>query len=372
LTEREREIIDLLRAEPLLGAAALADRLGSTKAAVAVHLSNLTRKGAIVGRGYVLRPQSGGAVVVGGLNLDIRARAEAAARLGTSNPGTALTAPGGVGRNLAENLARLGTSTQLVAAVGRDEFGAQVLAATRAAGVLLDGLVVGEEPTGTYLAVLGPDGDLLVAVSNMSATDHLTVADLQPSRDRIAHADVLVIDGNLPVEVVGWLLDTAAAGEVPVVLDPVSVAKAARIAAVLSPRRPILLATPNADELAALTGRTDAGEASRVARSELGIANLWVRRGPDGSTLHAEDGASHRLAAPPTTVVDVTGAGDSGTAGWVHAWLGGASILEAAAFGQVCSALTVACPSTVRSDLSDSLVRTHLDFAERIPPAPLR
>lgn len=372
LTDRERAIVELLRAEPLLDAAGLAARLGSTKAAVAVHLSNLTRKGAILGRGYVLRPPAAGAVVVGGLNLDIRARSTGVARLGTSNPGEAHTSPGGVGRNIAENLARLGTSAALVAAVGRDPFGEQALAATRAAGVLLDHVVTRDAPTGTYLAVLGADGDLLVAVSNMEATDGLTVDDVAPARDRIVHADVLVLDGNLPVSVLAWLLDTAAAAEVPVVLEPVSVAKAERLRPVLSPQRPVLLATPNSDELAALTGEPDPEEGARVAAATLGIANVWVTHGAGGSTLYAGGGGATRLAAPATSVVDATGAGDSATAGLVHAWLGGLPLTEAAAYGQVCAALTVASAQTVRSDLSDALVRAHLDSGEPVPPAETR
>ena len=58
LTQRERDIVDLLRNEPLLDAAAIAGRIGATKAAVSVHLSNLMKKGAILGRGYVVRPAS--------------------------------------------------------------------------------------------------------------------------------------------------------------------------------------------------------------------------------------------------------------------------------------------------------------------------
>lgn len=87
VTEREQEIIDLLRREPLITPAELAERLGSTRAAVTVHLSNLGRKGVILGRGYILseRPP---VVVVGGANLDIKARSAATAIPRTSNPGT--------------------------------------------------------------------------------------------------------------------------------------------------------------------------------------------------------------------------------------------------------------------------------------------
>ena len=123
LTAREREIVDLLRAEPLLDAAAIAERIGSTRAAVSVHLSNLTRKGVVLGRGYLVRPEAGSVLVVGGAVLDTKVRTAAAPVLGTSNPGTASATVGGVGRNIAENLARLGRPTVLVAAVGDDPAG---------------------------------------------------------------------------------------------------------------------------------------------------------------------------------------------------------------------------------------------------------
>ena len=68
-----------LAAEPLLDAAAIAERVGSTKAAVSVHLSNLTKKGVILGRGYVVRPDTHSGVVVGGANMDIRAHSSSRA-----------------------------------------------------------------------------------------------------------------------------------------------------------------------------------------------------------------------------------------------------------------------------------------------------
>ncbi|WP_270886169.1 PfkB family carbohydrate kinase [Pedococcus sp. 5OH_020] len=374
LTEREREIVHLLRSQPTLDAAAIADRIGATRAAVAVHLSNLTKKGAILGRGYVLRPEGRFVVVVGGANLDIKARSVLPAQLGTSNPGTTVTTPGGVGRNIAENLARLGNPTHLVAAVGRDAFGDQVLEATRAAGVSVEHVITTHEGTGTYLGVLDSTGELLVAVANMAATDRLTVADLGRAGDLVAHADLVVLDGNLPPAVSAWILDLAAAVGVPVVLDPVSVAKARPLTHILSGERPLLAITPNQDELAAIVGepveRTRAGIA-RAARAvhDLGVRHVWVRRGARGSLLSsvADDGrvTVATLVAPPVTVVDVTGAGDSMTAAFVHALLRGDSPVDAARFGQVAAGLTVATAETVRSDLSPRLVDAELRKAPR-------
>src|SRR5690242_14538091 len=330
LTQREREIVDLLRAQPLLDTAALAERLGSTRAAVSVHLSNLTRKGVILGRGYVVRAAAHSVVVVGGANMDIKAHSSAPVELRTSNPGEAITTPGGVGRNIAENLARLGTPTHLVAPVGRDPFGDQVVALTRSAGVVVDHMITTDDSTGTYLAVLDASGELLVAISNMAVTDSLTVRQLGAARDLLTHADLLVVDGNIPASPTAWLLDFAHAVGVPVVIDPVSVPKARHLAATLSPQRPVLVLTPNHDELAAIVGgpvpdtKVAITRAARVLHDR-GVTHVWVRRGVRGSSLSSrgEDGrvTVTSLAAPSVRVADVTGAGDSVTAAFGHAWL---------------------------------------------------
>lgn len=243
VTDREQEIIDLLRREPLITPAEIAERLGSSRAAVNVHLSNLGRKGVILGRGYILSEKAP-VVVVGGANLDIKARSSAAAIAHTSNPGHTTTTPGGVARNIAENLARLGTPTQLIAAIGRDPYGERLLADTRAAGVQLDHVHRGEQPTGSYTAVLDADGELVLAVADMTATDALRPEHLQSARELIAHAALLVLDGNLPAPTTAHLLDLAHAGDVRVVIDPVSVPKAARLAPLLRPERPIFALTP--------------------------------------------------------------------------------------------------------------------------------
>lgn len=301
--------------------------------------------------------------------MDLKVQTRTPAVTGTSNPGHAIWAPGGVGRNIAETLARLGNPVELIAAVGADPAGVELVERTKAAGVGVDHLVRTAEQSGVYCAVVDDSGELVIGVSDMRATDQVTIRLLMPHRDLIANAEVLVLDGNLSPQVIGWLLDYALAAGVPVLLDTVSVAKAEWIGPVLNPTRPVHTVTPNIDELAGLLGHPVGTSTQEIvaAAAELharGVSNVWVRRGPSGSLLSTwadEEGTEvHEFAAPQAEVVDVTGAGDSMSAGYLHVWLAVGDVAEAAHFGQALASLTVESTDTVRADLTPDLVEARV------------
>lgn len=363
LTGLEQQIVAILRRDPLARSAAIAEQLGTTPAAVNVHLSNLGKKGVILGRGYVLSEQPG-VVVAGGANVDIKARSAAPATLHTSNPGHGSMTPGGVARNVAENLARLGTRTHLVAVVGRDALGDSLIAQTSAAGVRLDLVQRTDRPTGTYTAVLDSDGEMVVAVADMAATADLGPEHLNAAREIISAAGLLVLDGNLSLPTLEHALELAARAEVRTILEPVSVPKAQLVSPLISADRPLFAVTPNRDELAALTGLpvTDDRELHLAVEHlhQRGVQHVWVRLGAEGSLLSGTSDDIVHIPAVPTTVEDVTGAGDSSLGAFCHALVEGAEPVEAARFGHAAAALTIASSHTVRPDLTPRLVRAAL------------
>ncbi|MGF1646984.1 MAG: carbohydrate kinase family protein [Kineosporiaceae bacterium] len=303
-------------------------------------------------------------VVVGGANVDVKARSTRPPVLGSSNPGTTRSSPGGVGRNVAENLARLGTPVALIAHVGDDEAGDRLLEATVAAGVDTSPVLRGSFPTGAYTAVLDHRGELVVAVSEMTGTDALGAADVREREAVIAGAAVVVVDGNLGTAAATAVLMIAAEAGVPAVVDPVSAPKAARLARALR-GRPLRALTPDRGELAALTGAdtaTDAGLRRGVATMHAQGAELvWVRLGADGSLLSTGDGSPARFPAARGPVVDVTGAGDAMLAAFVHALLRGADPVAAVHHGHAAAGITVATADTVRSDLTPAVLADALD-----------
>ncbi len=301
-------------------------------------------------------------VVVGGTNLDVLARSADLVVDGSSNPGSVTTGPGGVGRNVAENLARLGRRVELVSVVGDDDAGVRVLAASEAAGVGCEHVRRGREPTGSYVAVLDERGELVVAVSAMGSTAGLGPDDVDRAGSVLDAASLVVLDGNLAAPTISHALTRADRAGVAVALDPVSVTKARALVGLLG-AHPVRLLSPNLDELAALTGQAAADERDAPALAavlrERGVEEVWVRLGRAGSLLcTAEATTRHRVLAGE--VVDVTGAGDAMLAAYCHDRLRGATPPRAAAYAHAAAALTVGSPCTVRPDLTDDLVRSLL------------
>ncbi len=295
-------------------------------------------------------------LVIGGANLDVLARSSGPLRAHTSNPGTTVRTYGGVGRNVAENLARLGTPTRLLLAVGDDTAGQELLARTRFAGVKTL-RVPWDGPTGTYTALLDDDGSLVAGVADMAATE--TIAPEHVDRAGVADADWLVLDGNLPAATLEHALRQADEAGVPVVLDPVSAPKAALIAPYLD-GVPVHTLTPTADELVALTGDDVPASAAATLHTR-GIGVVWLREGVRGSTPFRPDVAPKRVALPAVDAVDVTGAGDAMLAAYVHALCRGADLTRAAYEGAAAAMLTVQSAETVRPDLSPALIDAALE-----------
>ena len=107
MTQRERQILKWIEENPLISQQELADKAGIARSSVAVHISNLMKQGHIAGKGYIVRTAPY-VVVVGGVNLDIGGRPHGELVAADSNPGQVRMSLGGVGRNIAHNMALMG------------------------------------------------------------------------------------------------------------------------------------------------------------------------------------------------------------------------------------------------------------------------
>lgn len=304
-----------------------------------------------------LRAPSGArVVVVGGANTDYVGMPADTLVERVSNPGTIRTSPGGVARNIAENLARLGVSVELITAFGDDESAHDLAEACRRTGIGIEGSILADgAPGARYLAINDEAHDLAVAVSDMRVLDMLTPQALaSPSRaGLIGSADVVVADTNLSAETMQWLAENTA---VPLVIDPVSAAKASRIAELLPG---VAAVKPNAQEAEALTGMSigdlAGAEAAACDLVRRGVSAAFVTPGAMGVSW-ADAEASGHIRSPGVTPVNASGAGDAFTAGIAYAMLAGAGTQTQAQFASALSIVALDSHETVNPRVSHERV----------------
>jgi len=85
MTNREEELLALIRRNPAISQNELASALGITRSSVAVHITNLMKQGLILGKGYLLK-QDDYVCVLGGSNIDISGFPNQKLILADSNP----------------------------------------------------------------------------------------------------------------------------------------------------------------------------------------------------------------------------------------------------------------------------------------------
>ena len=230
MTQRERQILKWIEENPMISQQELADKAGITRSSVAVHISNLMKQGHIAGKGYIVRTAPY-AVVVGGVNLDIGGRSLGELVPEDSNPGQVRTSLGGVGRNIAHNMALLGVDVRLLTAFGDDLNAQRIAASCGELGIdISQCLTVPGGATSTYLFIADHKGDMALAVSDMEIYDHVTPAFLTGRSRLLQNAQLLVVDTNIPAQSIAWLADNI---RLPIFADPVSTAKAEKLRPVL-------------------------------------------------------------------------------------------------------------------------------------------
>ena len=354
MTQRERQILKWIEENPLISQQELADRAGITRSSVAVHISNLMKQGHIAGKGYIVSTAPY-AVVIGGVNMDIGGTSSQSLRNADSNPGKVRMSLGGVGRNIAHNMALLGVDTRMLTAFGDDLYAQKIAASCGELGIdISQSLVVPGAATSTYLFIAGDDGDMALAVSDMDIYEHITPTWLQTRRTLLDNAQVIVVDTNIPAESIRWLCENI---KVPIFADPVSTAKAEKLRPVLGQ---IHTLKPNRIEAELLSGIaiTDDASLERAAKALLdtGLRRVFISLGGDG-VYAADHNGSLRMPCFPAIMQNATGAGDSFMAALAWAYLEGNDLEHTARLAQAAAAIAIEGVETINPDMSAKAVR---------------
>lgn len=357
MTQRERQILQLIEKDPMISQQELAERLSITRSSVAVHISNLIKKGAIAGKGYVLRTGSY-AVVVGGVNVDIGGRSFAPLVAEDSNPGQVRMSLGGVGRNIAHNMSLMGVDVRMLTAYGDDAYGQKIAASCSELGIdLSHALRLSDASTSTYLYLTDEKGEMALAVSDMEVCKRITPAYLASNLALLQNAQVVVVDANIPEESLIYLAENCTA---PLFCDPVSTTKAEKLRPIL---HKIHTLKPNRLEAELLSGvKIRSNDDALKAADQLlrmGVHRLFLSLGADG-VLAAMGNERLQLQNIPGQMVNTTGCGDAFMAALVWAYLQGSDLRSTALAGLAAGAVAMESGETINPNMSAAALRARM------------
>lgn len=290
--------------------------------------------------------------VIGGANIDISAKyssAVAAAR--DSNQGQISTSAGGVARNIAENLARLGSAVQLITGLGDDAFSVSLRSSLNLP--LLDSSACYAQPntpSDSYLSLYDKKGELVSAVNQMRLVNKLTPSYLQRFETQITGATMITADCNLPPDTIHWL---AVLPDRPTLFfDGVSMEKITRLQSCLD--RIDGLKCNRLEAAALLNCSVRATPYQLVANlHQRGVDVVLLSLGSEGVQLGRAGQQLHfPLLEPPKTIASVAGAGDALLAGFLHSHLNGTSDEAAMHFGLRAAQLSLTCTDAVHPNIA--------------------
>ncbi len=291
--------------------------------------------------------------VIGAANIDIGGTPTNPLIPADSNPGDISINYGGVGRNIADNLARLGVPVKLITVVGSDVLGADMLKHCENLGMDVSNVLhIPDRTSSMYLYINNEHGDMEMAIDHMSIVSEITPAYLDSVREVIEGATAVVMDANISAEAFMHLKTICKS---PIYIDPVSTALAARVKPGLDG---IDTLKPNRLEAEYLTGMTIQTEADYRAAVEailnMGVRRVFMSMGSEGM-IAADKNNMYIVGEYPAEVVCTTGAGDSATAAivWASTVVADSdSLVTAAKAANVVAAMTVSKQETNNPDLS--------------------
>jgi pseudouridine kinase len=301
-------------------------------------------------------------LVIGAAGLDLKVRPRTdEVELSRSNPGAIRWGWGGVARNIAENLVRLGAHENLITAIGDDWWGQALLDQLRELGINTEASIVSSAyDTASYVALYRSGQQLWMAFDDMAVMQEITPGYLNRLRSMVKEADIVCIDANLSSRALQTLFRLANQYDVPVCADPTAALLAHRLHPYLSE---LMAITPDRDEAEALLGETlDDDEAISVGARGLvqaGVDLAVITLGAEG-LYYATSEESGRIPAFPVEVVDLTGVGDALTAAVAYGLLEDVSPEEAVRLGMAAAAQTIACRETVCPYISLELLYERL------------
>ena len=352
MNEKERQILSYIEENPFMTQQELSERSGISRSAVAGYISNLVKQGEIVGRAYVM-PKKSGITCIGGANIDRKMQLADSLIPETSNPAKTEQTSGGVARNIAENLGRLGRDANLITVVGEDTEGSWLLQQTKSFADISGSQRLLNERTGAYSAILNKEGEMMFALADMNIYESVDIPFIEKRWGMISSSEMVLLDTNFPEDVLKYIIRRCQSEGIPLTVIPVSAPKVKKLPPSLEGVSWFICNKGEAEMYLDRKIETE-GDYFKAAKDLTlrGAERAVITRGDQGLIYYTTYKEATAILPPKVEVQDVTGAGDALVAGILFGYLKGSDTDGACRIGVICSSITLQSKHTVAPTLN--------------------
>ncbi len=289
--------------------------------------------------------------VLGASNLDITGFPEQELVFEDANIGYTKTSPGGVGRNIAENLIRLGFTVDLISVFGDDPLSKHLIQSCESLGLdTQHSVFLKEASTATFLAIMNAHNDLALGISAMAIYNELHPRMFASKITQLQKSELIVLETNFSKKILEYI--TKALPNKKFILDTVSGKKALRSAGILSSLYILKTNLLEAQMLSGLHDTTtkDTDQLVRYFLSQ-GVKNVFITLGKNGVTYGNNQVINH-LPPIPSSITNTIGAGDSFVSGIIYAETQGMDIHQMALYGMASASINVQYNGAVSPEMT--------------------
>ena len=357
MTNKEKEILDIIQSDPTIEQSEIARRLNISRSTVAVHISSLQRQGLLLGKGYIL-PKEDYVVGIGACNVDVYGKSRIPIRTHYDHPADISSSVGGVMRNIICNFTRLGGDGRLITAYGSDSYGKTILEDCQRHGIDLKGsLYVEGASSGIFMQVQDENNDMYLAICDMSILEHLTPEYITRQEKTLLNAKLVVIDPSLREDTIEEIIRICK-DRVPLYVDPISDNYALKMKKYVGN---FTLIKPNLHELENLSGKKvtslkDQEEACEILLKQ-GTKKIVVSLGKDGILYMDDTRTIRKKFKEEKHMVNASGAGDALMAALIHGEVNSLEIEETIDYGLAAGIAAIRSSSTINENMSVKLLK---------------
>ena len=297
-------------------------------------------------------------VGIGATNVDIYCKSKIEIKDHYDHPSDISYTPGGVTRNILENIHKLGLNTKLLTCVGDDIYGSYLLEKIKESGIDNSSIdVVKGGRTGLFVQVQDKNNDMHIAMCDMNILSHIDVKFIKKKEKVFKGASGIVLDPSLDKEVLDYIFDNFA--DIPIFVDPISDMYAKKIRPYL-PK--IYCIKPNQSELGVLANMKIDNHIDLLMAYEKvlkkGVKKVYVSLGKDGCMYNDDDNHIYtRCFRAVEKMVNASGAGDSFFAAIIYSYVTGLSLDDTIDYALGAGIAAIICEETINPKLSVNLIK---------------